>query len=69
MLGVNIRGLVGLTAKNVERGLVDRALLQQGFPQDDDLYLVIKGHDLADDDGDSGRCWRTLADGSGDGGR
>jgi hypothetical protein len=46
--------IVGLTTENVERRLVDRALLQQGLPREDDLYLVIRGHDLADDNGNGG---------------
>jgi hypothetical protein len=32
MLGVNVRGLVGLPAEYVESGSIDRALLQQGIP-------------------------------------
>ncbi len=52
-LGVQGRGLVGLTAENVKRGLVDRALLQQGLSQDDDLFLVIGVHD-SEEDGDGG---------------
>jgi hypothetical protein len=44
-------------------GNMDRALLQQGLPQDDGLYLVIGGHhDLANDNGDGGRRWQTVAD-------
>jgi hypothetical protein len=49
---------VGLTAENVERGLVHRAPLQQGLPRDDDLDFLIGGHDAADGGGqwcDGGR--------------
>ncbi len=59
-LGVHGRGLVGLTTENVERGLVDRALLQQGLPRYADPYLVIGGHDLVDDRDDGGQQ-RTVA--------
>ncbi len=47
---------MGLTTENVACGLVDKAPLQQGLPQDNDLYLVIEGHD-AEEDGDGG-SWR-----------
>ncbi len=42
MLDVQGRCLVGLTAENVERGLVHRAPLQQGLPQGKDLDLLIR---------------------------
>ncbi len=54
MLDVQGRGLVGFTAENVERRLVDRAFLQQCLPQDNDLYLVIGRRGLAEDNEDGG---------------
>ncbi len=62
MLDVQERGLVGLTTENDKRGLVHRAPLQQGLPQDDDLDLLIGGYDAADSggqwcNGGSGRRW------------
>jgi hypothetical protein len=63
MLGVQGRVLVGLTTKNVARGLIDKASLQQGLPRDNDLYLVIGGHDV-EEDGDSGG--RRRKDGGGE---
>ncbi len=47
---------MGLTIEKVTCGLVDKAPLQQGLPRDDDLYLIIGGHD-AEEDGDASG-WR-----------
>jgi hypothetical protein len=61
MLGVLGRDLVGLTAENVTCRLIYRAPLQRGLPQDDNLYLVIGGHDAEEDGDGSGWRWSTAA--------
>ncbi len=48
-------------------GNTNWAPLQQGLPRDNDLYFVIGGHDLAEDNRDGGGVSGRWRNGIGDG--